>query len=201
MSAPRDKFGRPIVVVTGMGVVTSLGAGKAGQLAQTDRGRVRHPHRDPLSDRWSENDHGGHGRFRHRRSVFLDRPGRTACRNCRPKKRSSRPPSAARRIFQDRCFLRSPRSRSSGRSGSRSDAPIGKTEFDYERYAACQRRRAVRSISSPLHVRLRGRATSPKPSAPRDRRSRSQPPALPAQPRSSSASRRSAAAKPTPRCA
>ncbi|MBN8968865.1 MAG: beta-ketoacyl-ACP synthase [Rhizobiales bacterium] len=28
MSAARDKFGRPIVVVTGMGVVTSLGAGK-----------------------------------------------------------------------------------------------------------------------------------------------------------------------------
>jgi 3-oxoacyl-[acyl-carrier-protein] synthase II len=29
MTAPRDKQGRPIVVVTGMGVVTSLGAGKA----------------------------------------------------------------------------------------------------------------------------------------------------------------------------
>jgi 3-oxoacyl-[acyl-carrier-protein] synthase II len=28
MATPRDKFGRPIVVVTGMGVVTSLGAGK-----------------------------------------------------------------------------------------------------------------------------------------------------------------------------
>src|SRR6476620_1633529 len=28
MTAPRDKFGRPIVVVTGMGVVTSLGSGK-----------------------------------------------------------------------------------------------------------------------------------------------------------------------------
>ena len=28
MTAPRDTFGRPIVVVTGMGVVTSLGAGK-----------------------------------------------------------------------------------------------------------------------------------------------------------------------------
>jgi 3-oxoacyl-[acyl-carrier-protein] synthase II len=29
MTARRDKFGRPIVVVTGMGVITSLGAGKA----------------------------------------------------------------------------------------------------------------------------------------------------------------------------
>jgi 3-oxoacyl-[acyl-carrier-protein] synthase II len=28
MTAPRDKFGRPVVVVTGMGIVTSLGAGK-----------------------------------------------------------------------------------------------------------------------------------------------------------------------------
>src|SRR6201997_5303775 len=29
MAAPRDKLGRPIVVITGMGVVTSLGSGKA----------------------------------------------------------------------------------------------------------------------------------------------------------------------------
>src|SRR3569833_2260203 len=29
MTATHDKFGRPVVVVTGMGVVTSLGAGKA----------------------------------------------------------------------------------------------------------------------------------------------------------------------------
>src|ERR1700748_261302 len=28
MTATHDKFGRPIVVVTGMGIVTSLGAGK-----------------------------------------------------------------------------------------------------------------------------------------------------------------------------
>jgi 3-oxoacyl-[acyl-carrier-protein] synthase II len=29
MTAPRDKLGRPVVVVTGMGIMTSLGAGKA----------------------------------------------------------------------------------------------------------------------------------------------------------------------------
>src|SRR6195952_5836279 len=34
MTSTRDKFGRPIVVVTGMGVVTSLGAGKADNWAR-----------------------------------------------------------------------------------------------------------------------------------------------------------------------
>jgi 3-oxoacyl-[acyl-carrier-protein] synthase II len=38
MTAPRDKFGRPIVVVTGMGIVTSLGAGKADNWAKLTAG-------------------------------------------------------------------------------------------------------------------------------------------------------------------
>src|SRR5260221_2866735 len=38
MSAPRDKFGRPIIVVTGMGVVTSLGAGKKDNWAKLTAG-------------------------------------------------------------------------------------------------------------------------------------------------------------------
>jgi 3-oxoacyl-[acyl-carrier-protein] synthase II len=38
MAVPRDKFGRPIVVVTGMGVVTSLGAGKADNWAKLTAG-------------------------------------------------------------------------------------------------------------------------------------------------------------------
>ena len=38
MTAPRDKSGRPIVVVTGMGVVTSLGAGKADNWAKLTAG-------------------------------------------------------------------------------------------------------------------------------------------------------------------
>lgn len=38
MAAPRDKFGRPIVVVTGMGIVTSLGAGKTDNWARLTAG-------------------------------------------------------------------------------------------------------------------------------------------------------------------
>jgi 3-oxoacyl-[acyl-carrier-protein] synthase II len=38
MSAPRDKFGRPIVVVTGMGIVTSLGAGRTDNWAKLTAG-------------------------------------------------------------------------------------------------------------------------------------------------------------------
>ena len=38
MSSSRDKFGRPIVVVTGMGVVTSLGAGKSDNWAKLSAG-------------------------------------------------------------------------------------------------------------------------------------------------------------------
>ncbi|HKS18053.1 MAG TPA: beta-ketoacyl-ACP synthase [Bradyrhizobium sp.] len=38
MTAPRDKFGRPIVVVTGMGVVTSLGAGRKDNWAKLTAG-------------------------------------------------------------------------------------------------------------------------------------------------------------------
>jgi 3-oxoacyl-[acyl-carrier-protein] synthase II len=38
MTAARDKFGRPVVVVTGMGVVTSLGAGKTDNWAKLTAG-------------------------------------------------------------------------------------------------------------------------------------------------------------------
>ena len=38
MTASRDKFGRPVVVVTGMGVVTSLGAGKTDNWAKLTAG-------------------------------------------------------------------------------------------------------------------------------------------------------------------
>ncbi len=62
-------------------------------------------------------------------------------------------------------------------------------------------RRTFRAISSSASCSARSPSIWPRHSAPRARRSRCRPPAPPARPRSSSASRRSAAAKPTPRCA
>src|SRR6267154_1730167 len=38
MSSTKDKFGRPIVVVTGLGVITSLGAGKTDNWAKLTAG-------------------------------------------------------------------------------------------------------------------------------------------------------------------
>ena len=38
MTAPRDKNGRPVVVVTGTGIITSLGAGKAENWARLTAG-------------------------------------------------------------------------------------------------------------------------------------------------------------------
>src|SRR5438309_8669914 len=38
MTAPRDKLGRPLVVVTGMGIVTSLGTGKEDNWAKLTAG-------------------------------------------------------------------------------------------------------------------------------------------------------------------
>src|ERR1700719_2758653 len=38
MTAPRDKLGRPIVVVTGIGIVTSLGVGKTDNWAKLTAG-------------------------------------------------------------------------------------------------------------------------------------------------------------------
>src|ERR1700739_1304820 len=50
MAIPRDKFGRPVVVVTGMGIVTSLGAGKSDNWAKLTAGEsgIRTINRFPI---------------------------------------------------------------------------------------------------------------------------------------------------------
>ena len=76
-SAHRDKAGRPVIAVTGMGIVTSLGVGK--------------------TDNWAKLTAGESGirrisRFRNRSRFW---PARRQFRN---------PASVAKGIFPDRCF-------------------------------------------------------------------------------------------------
>ncbi len=47
MIASRDKFGRPIVVVTGMGVVDIARGRQDRQLGEAHGGRIRHPDTSP----------------------------------------------------------------------------------------------------------------------------------------------------------
>ncbi len=81
MAAPRDKFGRPIVVVTGMGIVTSLGTGKTDNWNEADRRRIRHQDGDAFPRRRPEVDDGRGDRFRLRRAVLVDQPVRASRRD------------------------------------------------------------------------------------------------------------------------
>ena len=61
---PRTSIGRPIVVVTGIGVVTSLGAGKDDNWAKLTAGASGIRAITPLPDRRPEDPHRRHHRFR-----------------------------------------------------------------------------------------------------------------------------------------
>ena len=52
MTATRDKFGRPIVVVTGMGVVTSLGAGKSDNWTKLENALLGELKKKKRKRRW-----------------------------------------------------------------------------------------------------------------------------------------------------
>ena len=156
MSAPRDKFGRPIVVVTGMGVVTSLGAGKTDNWAQADRGRIRHPHRDALSDRRAEIDDGRDGRFR---QPSIPSPRRDLTERLAEMATEEALAQAAHRR-QGR-FSRTAVSGGGAGRGRMAAAARTRTRdrqdrIRLRRHAARQRRRPVRALSSSLHVRLGG---------------------------------------------
>ncbi len=199
MTAPRDKLGRPIVVVTGMGIMTSLGAGKADNWAKlvagesgirtitrfsvdgpktTMAGTVDFVSVDPfsstgLSERMAELV----------TEEALEQSGIGA-------EGDFRPPLPRRRR----------RSKWNGRSAAssaeRSARPTSTTTISCASPAAASSPPTITASCS-----ARSRLTSPRPSAPRARRSRCRRPAPRARPRSSSASRRSAAGRPMRRCA
>ena len=132
MTAPRDKFGRPIVVVTGMGVVTSLGAGKADNWTKLTAGEsgIRTITRFPIDG--LKTTMAGTVDFVTVEPFSVDRPHRTAGRN-----RHRRSARAVRhrqqgRFSRDRCFSRSRRSRSNGRSGWSSAARSARPNSTYD---------------------------------------------------------------------
>ena len=82
--ADMDSRGRPVVVVTGTGVVTSLGRGKRGQLARTDCRALGNTAHLAISDRRPAHEHRRHGGLRTgRRTVCAGTfraHGGTGCR-------------------------------------------------------------------------------------------------------------------------
>ena len=199
MASTKDKTGRPIVVVTGLGVVTSLGAGKTDNWAKLTAGEsgiraiTRFP-TDGLKTRIAGTVDflGAAGLLRRAGRAFRRTRRRGGDRRIRHRRQ--------RAIFPGRCSSRCRRSRSNGRSGSRSAAaraPTTRSTYsDLLRVSA-----RISRLSPPLPVRFGRRPSGRRRSAPRARRFRCRPPAPRARARSSSASRRSAAARPTPRCA
>ena len=159
MPSAKDKRGRPIVVVTGLGVVTSLGAGKTDNWAKLTAGEsgIRAITRFP--DRRPEDAHRRHHRLSAGRSRCHRRPVRASRRARR--RGGDRPIRHRRRtaIFPGRCSWRCRRSRSNGRSGIEIAASIRRqrqrSSYD-DLLRACA---AVSRLSRALPVRL-GRRSS-----------------------------------------
>ena len=113
----RDARGRPLVAVTGIGVVSSLGQGQAETWAAMIAGRSGIHAIDAVPDRGPAHAHRRDGGFPRHRAAGRPAPvgalrrggGRGGCRAGRA--------SARRGTFRGRCSSRSRRSRWNGRSG------------------------------------------------------------------------------------
>ena len=108
MPSTKDKAGRPIVVVTGMGVVTSLGAGKADNWAKLTAGKSGIRTITRFADRRPEDPHRRHRRFRAGRAAAPRRRCPSGSPTSPPRKRSPNPASARRGDFPGPLFLAVP---------------------------------------------------------------------------------------------
>ncbi len=198
----RDKMGRPIVVVTGSGIVTSLGAGKADNWKRLTAGEsgIRAITRFP-TDSLKTKIAGT--------VDFVPVEPLTRRPNCRSASPSSpsrrRSPEAgigAPRPFPGSAVSRggADRARMAAARGAR--RKLGRQRRGRAMTICCAPPRPAGSADyHSASCSARSAKGWRRSSAPRARRFRSRPPAPRARARSSSASRRSGAAKPTPRCA
>ena len=200
MTQDTDHLGRPIVVVTGMGVLTSLGQGQADNWTALTGG-VSGIHRIsrfpidglrttiagtvdfvPVPEPSAPALLAASGRTGDRRS---DRRSRHRPRRRLP--RSAVPGTAAGRDGVDRSVSPWP------------PRPARTTTVTYDDLLRVAGNGSFEPYYRALPVRFGRRSIWPSGSAPRARRWRPRRPAPPAGRRSSSASRRSAAARPRPR--
>ena len=138
----------PVVVVTGMGVVTSLGAGKADNWAKLTAGKSGIQRITPLSDRRSEDHDRRHGRFRAGRAVLLaPSSSRAAGRHGGRGSDRANPASARAAISPARCSSPCRRSRSNGRSAAQLAAASGANDsVGYDDLLRARRRRQFHAI-------------------------------------------------------
>ncbi len=199
MASTRDKMGRPIVVVTGLGVVTSLGAGKTDNWAKLTAGQsgiraiTRFP-TDGLKTRIA-------GTIDFLAAAALLRRAVGAFRRARRRGSDRRNPASARAgDFPGPLFLAVPPIEIEWPQRLEIGRQIGRQRQGHLYRPAARERVSFPTITS-ASCSARSPTIWPRSSAPRARRSRCPRPAPRARARSSSASRRSAAAKPTPRSA
>ena len=191
-----DDRGRPVVVVTGTGVLTSLGTGRHDNWRELTAGALGHSAHLALPDRRPAHHHRRHSGLRAGRRAVGAGAVRAARRTGhRGGRRRSRHRHAGRLPRTD---VPGPAAGGDGVAA----APRPRRGFRRERYGrvtttCCAPRRPGSSRASTSgSCSARWPRTWRCGSAPRARRLQHRPPAPPAAPRSSSASRRSAAARP-----
>ena len=199
MTSTTDKMGRPIVVVTGLGVVTSLGAGKTDNWAKLTAGESGiHAITRFATD-------GMRTRIAGTIDYLAGQPLNSAALAETIAELAAEEAIAESGIgtigdFPGPLFLAVPPIEMEWPQRLEiAQAPAPTTQITYDDLLRVSRQISRHTIDASCSVR--SPTTSPTASAPRARRSRCRPPAPPAPARSSSASRRSAAARPTRRSA
>ena len=194
--ADSDSRGRPVVVVTGVGVLTSLGAGKQDNWRELTAGHsgIRRISRFP--DRRTAHQHRRHDRLRAGRRGVGAGPVGAPRRNWSSTRPWPRRPSARRATSRDRCSWRCRRWSWNGHSGWRSPRRPAPTRPSATTTCCAPRRAGSSSATTSASCSARWPRTWRCASAPRARRWRPPQHARRVRPRSSSASRRSGAARP-----